>query len=707
MNKDQAKQRIEKLREEIKKRNYEYFVLDKSNVSEAVRDSLKKELIELENHYSEFITEDSPTRRVGSALSGRFAKVKHLTAKKSLQDAFSEEDIRDWGTKISKLVPGEKINFICELKIDGLNITVHYKKGKFARALTRGNGIEGEDVTHTVKTIESIPLELNDEVDIELSGEVYLPKKSFEMINKEQIAKGEEPFANPRNAAAGTIRQLDPQVAANRELDGFFYEIGQYSEAENIKKQEDILHEFTRLGVKINPEWKKLNSIDEVIKFCESWHDKRVKMPYEVDGIVIKVNDREQQKKMGFTAKFPRFMLAYKFPAEQSTTIVEDIQIQVGRTGALTPVAHLKPVLVAGSTISRATLHNEDEIAKKDVRIGDTVIIQKAGDVIPEIVEVLKNLRSGKEKKFHFPKECPVCGGEVERKEGEAAYRCINSNCDAKERRNFYHFVSKGAFNIDGLGDRVIDELLEVDLIKDPADIFFLEVSDFYNLPLFKDKRAHNIYEAIQERKHVELERFLFALGIRYMGEKSSYDLAKFLVQHLKRQAPAPHVKAPKKATVQVSLFGEEEAKVNLKDQVILTPLDIIETIDHSTFDDINNIEGVGDKVAGEVYEWFSTPSNKTLLRKFHKAGLTFFMTKIKEKKGVTGKSFVLTGTIEKITRSQAKQLIIEAGGHVQSSVSTKTDYVVAGEKAGSKLKKARELGVNVIDEGEFIKMIS
>ncbi|MFC1810445.1 NAD-dependent DNA ligase LigA, partial [Patescibacteria group bacterium] len=530
MDKAKAKQRIEKLREEIKKRNYEYFVLDKSNVSEAVRDSLKKELIELENHYPDLVDPDSPTQRVGSALSGKFAKVKHLTAKMSLQDAFSAEDVREWAERITKLVPGEKISFVCELKIDGLNITIHYKKGKYARALTRGNGVEGEDVTHTIKTIESIPLELNEPVDIEASGEVYLPKKSFEKINKEQEAKGEEPFANPRNAAAGTIRQLDPQVAANRNLDGLFYEIGQYSNKGDIKTQENILEEFVKLGLKANPEWKKCKTIDEVIKFCESWHDKRDKMPYEVDGIVIKVNSRDQHKKMGSTAKFPRFMIAYKFPAEQATSVVEDIQIQVGRTGALTPVAHLKPTLVAGSTISRATLHNEDEIAKKDVRIGDTVIIQKAGDVIPEVVEVMVNMRDGKEKKFKFPKECPVCDGGVERKEGEAAYRCINPKCSAKERQNFYHFVSKGAFNFDGLGVRVVDQLLDYNLVKDPADIFSLKVADLMNLPLFKEKRAVNVYEAVQEKKHTALEKFLFALGIRYMGEKSSHDLAKFIV---------------------------------------------------------------------------------------------------------------------------------------------------------------------------------
>ncbi len=705
MDKAKAKQRIEKLRDEIKKRNYEYFVLDKSNVSEAVRDSLKKELIELENHYPDLITPDSPTQRVGSALSGKFAKVKHLTPKKSLQDAFSAEEVREWAERITKLVPGEKISFVCELKIDGLNITIHYKKGKYVRALTRGNGVEGEDVTHTVKTIESIPLELNEPVDIEASGEVYLPKKSFDKINKEQTAMGEEPFANPRNAAAGTIRQLDPQVAASRNLEAFFYEIGQYSKNGDIKFQEEILNEFVKLGLKVNPEWKKFETIDQVIKFCESWHNKREHMPYEVDGIVIKVNSRAQHEKMGFTAKFPRFMLAYKFPAEQATSIVEDIQVQVGRTGALTPVAHLKPTLVAGSTISRATLHNEDEIAKKDVRIGDTVVIQKAGDVIPEVVEVLTDLRDGSEKKFKFPKECPICGGEVERKEGEAAYRCTNPKCSAKQRQNFYHFVCKGALDIDGLGEKVVDQLLDYDLVKDQADIFKLEVADLMNLPLFKEKRANNVYNAIQESKHIALDKFLFGLGIRYMGEKASHDLAKFIIQHLVRKGPAPKVKASKKAAVQASLFGEEEKKIDVSDQIILTPEDAIATLDSVTLEDLENIEGIGEKVAGEVHEWFKDKHNHALLMKFFKVGVTLFMLKVKEKKGVTGKSFVLTGTLEGVTRSQAKQMILEAGGHVQSSVSSKTDYLVVGESPGSKLKKARELGVKVLEEKEFLNI--
>ncbi len=698
MNKAKAEQRIKKLREEIKKRNYEYFVLDKSNVSEAVRDSLKKELVELENRFPDLVIPDSPTQRVGSALSGKFNKVKHLTPKKSLQDAFSDEEVREWAERITKLVPGEKVEFICELKIDGLNITVHYQNGKYIRALTRGNGIEGEDVTHTVKTIESIPLELNEAVDIEASGEVYLPKKSFEKINKQHEEKGEEPFANPRNAAAGTIRQLDPKVAANRNLDGFFYEIGRYSKKEDIKFQEDILKEFKRLGLKANPEWKKCKTIDEVIKFCESWHDKRDKMPYEVDGIVIKVNSRDQHKKMGYTAKFPRFMIAYKFPAEQATSVVEDIQVQVGRTGALTPVAHLTPTLVAGSTISRATLHNEDEIAKKDVRIGDTVIIQKAGDVIPEVVEVLKDMREGDEKKFKFPSKCPVCEGEVERKEGEAAYRCINPECPAKQRQNFYHFVSKGALNIDGLGEKVVDQLIDFDLIKDRADIFTLYPSDFMNLPLFKEKRANNVYKSIQNSRHTSLERFLYGLGIRYMGEKSSHDLAKFIAKNLVRNST--------KTEAQARLFGEEDDEIDVNDQIVLTPEDLVSTLDKVTLDDLENIEGVGEKVAGEVHEWFKNKQNRLLLSKFKDVGVTLFVTKTKEKKGITGKSFVLTGTLESVTRSQAKQMISEAGGHVQSSVSGKTDYLVVGKNPGSKFKKAQESGVEVIEEQDFVKMI-
>ncbi|MBU1445750.1 NAD-dependent DNA ligase LigA [Patescibacteria group bacterium] len=714
MDRSEAKIRINKLRDEIKKRNYEYFVLDKSNVSEAVRDSLKRELIELENFFPDLIDEDSPTQRVGSLLSGKFDKIRHLTAKKSLQDAFSEEDVREWGERIVKLVPNEKINFICELKIDGLNITVHYKNGKYVRALTRGNGKEGEDVTHAVKTIESVPLELNEPVTVEASGEVFMPKKSFNELNKERIESGEDEFANPRNAAAGSIRQLDPQIAAARNLDMFFYELGESNIEDRIKKQEDLLNEFTKIGLKTNHEWKKFGSIDEVIKFCQSWHEKRHEMQYEIDGIVIKVNDRKQHEKMGSTAKFPRFMLAYKFPAEQTTTMLEDIKIQVGRTGVLTPVAYLKPVKIAGSVVSRATLHNEDEIKKKDVRIGDTVIIQKAGDIIPEVVDVLKDLRIGNEREFVFPQSCPVCDGPVERKEGESAYRCINDDCPAKTRRNFHHFVSKAAFDIDGLGEKVIDQLLTFDLISDTADIFGLQVADFMTLSLFQEKRAQNLYEAIQMKKRISLERFLFALGIRHLGEKASYDLAKFVVKNLKKSgAKVPKYQAMAKA--QVSLFDEDE-KVDANPAETpaetaansdFSSLDLLTTILELGRERIYNIEGVGDKVAGAVMDWFENKANQKLLKKFYDFSLVLFVDFGKEKEAFSAKTFVLTGTLETLGRSQAKEMIKNAGGSVSSSVSSHTDYVVVGENPGSKAKKAGELGVTILTEAEFTKMFS
>ncbi|MBD3330862.1 NAD-dependent DNA ligase LigA, partial [Candidatus Peregrinibacteria bacterium] len=530
MNKEEAKKRIQLLKKKIQKLNYKYFVLDQSEVKESVRDSLKRELIELENKFPEFITPDSPTQRVGSTLSGKFEKIKHTTPKKSLSDVFSDEEIIEWHERIKKLVSG-KIEFVCELKIDGLNITVQYRKGVFVRALTRGNGKIGENVTHTVKTIESIPLNLNEEVDLEVSGEVFMPKKSFNNLNKLQKEKGEALFANPRNAAAGTIRQLNPKISANRGLDMIFYHIDK-TNIKNIKTQEELLKNLKKLGLKTCNEYKKFKNIAEVIKFCHTWHDKRETLDYEIDGIVIKVNDLSQQKKMGMTAKSPRYAVAYKFPAEQVTSKIIDIILQVGRTGAITPVAVLKPTLVAGSVVSRATLHNEDEINRKDIRIGDTVILQKAGDVIPEVVEVIKDLRDGTEKAFHFPRICPICGGKISRKEGQAAYRCENQDCNASKEASFKHFVSKKGFDIDGLGHKVVIQLIENGIIQDHADIFLIKKEDLLNLDLFKEKRAENLINSIKQARHINLDKLLFALGIRYLGEQGSYDFAKYLLKH-------------------------------------------------------------------------------------------------------------------------------------------------------------------------------
>ncbi|MFH1720369.1 MAG: NAD-dependent DNA ligase LigA [Patescibacteria group bacterium] len=662
MDKQEARERIEKLKNKIKKLNYQYFVLDKSEVSEPVRDSLKKELIALETEFPELIMKDSPTQRVGSTLSGRFAKVKHLKPKKSLADVFSGEELREWSERIQKLVPGEELKYLCELKIDGLNITVHYENGEFVRALTRGDGVTGEDVTHTVKTIESVPLSLNEKVDIEVSGEVFLSKKAFKKMNKE----GED-FANPRNAAAGTVRQLDPKVAASRKLEAFFYEIGTRNLKKNPETQEEVLKTMQNLGIRVNPKFKKLKTIGEVIKYCESWHEKRDKEAYEVDGMVVKVNSIEQHGRMGYTAKSPRFMIAYKFPAEQTSTIVEDIQVQVGRTGAITPVAHLKPVLVAGSRVSRATLHNQDEIERKDVRIGDSVIIQKAGDVIPEVVEVLKDLRTGKEKKYHFPKTCPICGSDLNRPEGEAAHRCTNPECYGKEREAFSHFVSRSAFNIDSLGEKVIVQILEYDLIKDLADIFLLKKEDLLNLPLFQEKRAQNVVDSIQKAKEVTLGRFLFSLGIRYLGEKGSHDLAKYVDKE--------------------------------------TIPEIIEKLSSLSVGGLKMIEGVGEKVAQSIYDWFHNNKNVELLKKLAKVGV-----KIQKETAVSrtleGKKFVVTGTLENFGREEAKDEIKKRGGDVQNSISPKTNFLVCGANAGSKYERAKSLNIRILSEDEFMKML-
>ena len=691
MDKQEAKVRIEKLKEKILELNYKYFVLDESEVKESVRDSLKRELIELETKYPQFITKDSPTQRVGSVLSGKFAKIKHLTAKKSLSDVFSEDEILEWNERISKLVDG-KIEFVCELKIDGLNITIQYKKGIFEKALTRGDGEFGEDVTHAIRTIESIPLKLNEEIDLEVSGEVFMPKKSFEKL---------EGFANPRNAAAGSVRQLDPQITASRNLDMFFYHVDKNTLPKNVTTQEEILKTFKKLGLKVCNHYRKLSSIGEVIKFCKGWHEKRENLPYEIDGIVVKVNDFNQQNSMGFTAKAPRYAIAYKFPAEQVSTQILDIILQVGRTGAITPVAVMKPTLVAGSTVSRATLHNEDEIQKKDVRIGDTVIIQKAGDVIPEVVEVIKDLRTGKERAFKFPKTCPICESPIERKEGESAYRCTNIDCYAVQKEGLSHFVSQKAFNIIGLGDKLSMQLIDEGIIQDPADIFRLTRQDLLTLDLFQDKRADNLINSIEKAKTVALDHFIYALGIRFLGEQSSYDLAKFILT--KKKFSDKKIEKYKKKTSQESLFGETE-ETGLKEEFSI--LDLIETIQSLTLEDIVNIDGVGEKTGTIIYEWFSHKNNQKYLEKLYRVGVILDITSLKSTGKLNGKSFVITGSLKDFTRDQIKDVIKQNGGKVHSSVTKDTNFLIVGEEPGSKLKDAQNLGVKIITEAEFKKIL-
>lgn len=700
MDEKTARLRIEKLREKINDLNYKYFVLDESEVDESVRDSLKRELIDLETEFPKLITSDSPTQRVGSVLSGKFSTLKHLSPKKSLADVFSAEEIKGWEERIEKLT-NEPIEFVCELKIDGLNITIQYENGVLKRALTRGNGVEGEDVTHSVKTIESVPLRLTEEVDLEVSGEVYMPKKSFQKVNAEQEKKNLPGFANPRNAAAGSVRQLDPKIAAERHLDMFFYHVDKNSIAGSIKTQEQLLQTFKKLGLKVCEHYKKVKSIDEVIKFCEYWHKKRQELPFEIDGIVIKVNDFKQQELMGFTAKAPRFAIAYKFPAEKVSTQILDIILQVGRTGAITPVAVMKPILVAGSVVSRATLHNEDEINKKDVRIGDTVIIQKAGDVIPEVVEVLKDLRTGSENAFKFPKTCPVCDSPIVRLEGESAYRCTNENCYAIKKEGLGHFVSKKAFDIDGLGDKMAIQLIDEGLIQDPADIFRLKKEDLLTLDLFQDKRATNLINNIEKSRKISLDHFLFALGIRFLGEQGSYDLAKFLIGHTKKSDK--QINRYKREKTQQSMFEDEQDSEETEEFSIL---DLIETFKSLPLDQIVNIDGVGDKTGSVIYEWFNDKNNQKYLEKLYKVGVNLTIESLKSTGNLNGKSFVITGSLNTMTRDQAKDLIKQNGGKIHSSVTKDTTFLVVGENPGSKLKEAETHGVKTISEDEFKKLI-
>jgi len=663
MNKEEAKNRIEQLRAEILKRNYDYFVLDQSNVSEAVRDALKRELIELETAYPEFITSDSPTQRVGSALSGRFNKVAHKSKKWSLADVFSEEELEAWEERVIKAV-GEEVEFVTELKLDGLNITLWYEEGLLVRALTRGNGTEGEDVTHSVRTIKNVPLKLFEPATIEVSGEVILPKPAFEKL---------EGFANPRNAAAGSIRQLDPAIAAERDLEMQCYTLQE--DGHRPVKHTEALERMKILGLPVNSHYAVHKSAKESISYLEEWLEKRDSLDYEIDGVVFKVNGRDQQEELGYTAKTPRWAVAYKFPAEQTTTVLEGITIQVGRTGAATPVAELRPVLVAGSTVSRATLHNEDEIKRKDVRIGDTVIIQKAGDVIPEVVEVLTDLRPINSTAYIFPSECPMCETELDRPEGEAVARCPNMECPGRKRESFIHFVSRGALDIDSLGQKVVDQLIEYGFVHDFADFFTLSEAQLLELPLFKETRAKKVLSAIEARKKVKMSRFIFGLGIRHVGEQVAKQLAEFLLE--------------KSST-------EEPNSQTVLDLLLLT-----------SAEELESIEGFGARIAESIFEWISVPHHQHLLKKLANVGLKLEWPPRKNKvEGIEGKVFVITGTLS-VGRGEIKSKIEHAGGKVSSSVSKKTDYLLAGESAGSKLNKAKDLGVTILSESDFQVMFA
>lgn len=707
-----AASRIEKLKKEIWRLNRAYFIENKPEASEDVRDALKQELIALEKEHPDLVAPDSPTQRVGAPLDGRLPKVRHLSPKESLQDIFDAEEIGDWMDQMQRALGKDhlRLAFIAELKIDGLNISLVYEKVhgqhtyRYVRALTRGNGVEGEDVTHTVRTIEALPLSFTVKPrdglpkHLEISGEVYMTKAALKKINRN--LPEEERFANPRNAAAGSVRQLDPKVAAERDLSIFCYALdAEGADALGIATQKELMEFLTDHGFPVHREYVMCDSAQTIQKVFADWKKKRSALPFDIDGIVIKVNDRKTQRDLGSTAKAPRWARAYKFPAEQKTARVLDILLQVGRTGAITPVAHLTPTLVAGTTVARATLHNADEIERLDVRIGDTVVIQKAGDIIPEVVEVLKNLRPHGAKPFHYPAHCPSCGAELERPEGEVVHRCPNPECGASRQERIEHFASRHAMNIEGLGKETVEALLEAGIIADAADIFSLTMEDLMQLPLFKQKKTANLIGSIERAKLIPLERFLFALGIRHVGR----EIAEILARRIGWPAEKKKMTMKEAAGPQTSLFGSGGKTVKLHG---ITMENIGKTLRAMDREELAAIGGIGPVVAASLKQWIGAPDHRALLQKFGKAGLIALQPEGSHAPQIfAGKTFVLTGTLPTLSREQAKTLIKERGGRVSSSVSKKTDYVLAGSEPGSKLEEAEKLNVKVIGEKEFRMM--
>lgn len=699
MNKPAAKERIEKLKKEIDRHRYLYHVLDRQEISDAALDSLKRELARLEEQFPDLVTPDSPTQRVSGKPLKKFKKVRHAAPMLSLNDAFSEEELREWAERIGKLLPGKEFEYFAELKIDGFAVSLIYEGGIFVEGSTRGDGMIGEDVTENLKTIEAVPLRLAagpEEIErhkevrallkerpalravlehplqkIEVRGEVYMSKKSFEKINADQRKKGLPEFANPRNIAAGSVRQLDPKVTAARYLGFLAYDI--VSElGQKTHEEEHLLAKA--LGFKTVEYAKRAKTVGEAHDFWKSVFDRRERLPYLIDGVVVQVNQGEDFDHLGVAGKAPRGAIAYKFPAKEVAAIIADIIVQVGRTGVLTPVAVLEPVAIGGVTVSRATLHNMDEVRRLDARVGDTAVVRRAGDVIPQVVEVLKRLRPKGAREFHMPPVCPICGARVLRKNGEAAYRCSNENCAAIQREKLHHFVSRGAFDIEGLGPKIIDALLANGLIRDAADIFLLKKSDIEPLERFGEKSAENLVNAIQERKQISLGRLIYGLGIQHVGEETAIDLANAFCS--------------------------------------------IGAISNAGLEELRNVRDIGEVVANSIYRWFRDARNRALLRGFEKVGLKIQNPRLRQYSGgqaefkiqnqkFFGKTFVLTGGLQHMTRDKAKEKIRALGGNISGSVSRKTDYVVAGEEPGSKLEQARRIGVKIIDGKEFLKFIN
>jgi DNA ligase (NAD+) len=668
LSKSQAKERIEKLKTVINHHRYLYHVLDREELSSDALDTLKKELADLEQKYPDMITPDSPTQRVGGKPLAGFKKIAHRTRMISLNDAFSPDDVTAWLERLNNYLDSTPKEFYCDLKMDGLAVELVYKDGVFVQGSTRGDGMIGEDITQNLRTIEAIPLTLRKDnhiipKELIVRGEVFMTKKEFERVNKEQKKKGGKVYANPRNVAAGSVRQLDPQITAARKLDFYAYGIVGDSEEyfKNYPTQDSEYKALNKFGIKTNPHGKVAHKIEDIIKFQEKWAKEREKISYEIDGVVISTNDNRLYQRAGVIGKAPRAAIAFKFAPREAQTIVENIIIQVGRTGVLTPIAVLKPVNIGGTTVSRATLHNLDEIRRLELKIGDTVIVGRAGDVIPDVLRVLPELRTGKEKEFHMPKKCPVCGQAVEKIPDQVAYRCINRNCPAIRREAIYHFVSRRAFDMAGIGPKIIDQLMDAGLIGDAADLFTLEKEDLLNLERFADRSAQKTISSIQSRQKIVLSKFIYSLGIDHVGEETAFALAK--------------------------------------------KFHTLDSLRKASLEELQNVRDIGPVVAESVYEWFQKPYNQNLLDKILKAGVHVAQEKVIQSK-LSGKVFVLTGTLESMSREEAQDKIRELGGDVSSSVSEQTDYVVAGSEPGSKYDKAQKLGVKILDEKEFLSLL-
>jgi len=660
-----AEERIIQLREMIREHDYRYYVLGEPIISDYEYDQLMKELIELERQRPELITPDSPTQRVGGEPTEEFPTVTHPTPMLSLDNTYSEDELRDFDRRVRTFLGGEEFRYVAELKIDGVAISLIYRDNILVQGATRGDGFHGDEITQNLRTIRSIPLRLKEEVtDCEVRGEAYLTIKEFERINREREQRGEKLFANPRNAAAGSLKLQDPRLVSERRLSFLAYWLN--LSAGVIKTHGEALDLLSRLGFVVPPHRKGCQSIEEVLDFCREWEEKREELPYEIDGVVVKVDSFDQQGRLGTTAKNPRWAIAYKFAASQATTVLRDIALQVGRTGAVTPVAVLDPVRLAGSTISRATLHNEDEIRRKDIRIGDTVILEKGGDVIPKVVGVVREKRSPDSVPYVFPDRCPVCGSPLHREAGEVAVRCENLRCPAQLRRRIQHFASRRAMDIEGLGEAIVDQLVDEGLVKDYADLYYLKAEDLIPLERMAEKSATNLITAIQNSKKAPLDRLIFAIGIRHVGT----NVARVLAREFRS----------------------------------------MDRLSRASLEELESIEEIGPTIAASVVRFFAEEENRRVIEKLRRAGLRFALEEEEFKPAgpspFEGKTVVLTGSLSRYTRDEAGELIRRLGGKVTSSVSKKTDLVIVGESPGSKYEKALQLGLATATEEEFIKML-